>query len=922
MKFNDSLSVFEYLLKEHPNNLIAGLESLENINSTLFSEVEQLILAHNQNQQQTQFHQSISHSTELLNDNSKIEDLIGKNISHFTLQRLLGSGGMGVVYLAHRNDGKFEQTVAIKIIYPTITALHGPQNLTREAQYLALLNHPNIAGVLDAGECEFGMYMVMEYIEGTTLVSYCNEQKLNTKQRLTLFCKVCDAVSYAHQNRVIHADLKPSNILVNKQGEPKLVDFGVARTINNEQTDFVVNEYIKALSQEYASPEQLAGQTLTTQSDVYSLGKILETLSRHTNNDLKTIIDESLLEIEKRYPSAFHLKSDIINFLANRPISSNKRPINRALKLLKRNPISSALSIGLITSICIFSYSLWNKNLELQIEKQTSDNIANFMVNVFDISNPYNGENFNIPIKDVLLSAKNKLDALPTDNNGIKESVSISLAKAYIGAGVFIPAKEMLEQLSNNQYVNKQELNYLQSKIDVKTGKYKLAINKLELYQNIKLTKSELVDNSKLLSEAYREIGDYSKSTNLLLETLTKKLTPTQQINIYLELATTSFTISNFAQMLEYAEKAMSLYNNSQINRKPLLSEVLSVYAGALEEFDRMEEAEKLYKQKLALDLEVFGENHPHTAIIYNLLSYFHDTKGEFQTALNFAEKAITLHKKHTPDGSNLYIATLFNKASSLGQLRKDKETMEVLLEAEKLCNNFLPTNHFNYVVIYNGLGALYRKQGDLEKSKEYLYKALDTLLLSNENHNQMLSYIYGNLASLAIENEDYTEARTLYEKNLTINKTEFGGKGKRVAQNMKHLGRVMRMQANYDEAIPMLIHALDTALEAYKPQHARLAEFHTQLALAYKDTEQLKQALNHQITAVSIAEKGYGFDNYITQSMQLILAEIYLAQSNFKSALPIAQQTYNYLLENKGSTHSQTIEAKHILDNIQSQML
>lgn len=921
-KFTNSLNLFEYLLKEYPNDLMTGLDSVESVSKDVLNETKQLILAHNKNQQQTQFHQSISHSTDLLSKNSKIENLIGKTIAHFTLKTLLGSGGMGVVYLAHRNDGKFEQTVAIKIVYPTITALHGPQNLTREAQYLAQLDHPNIAGVLDAGECEFGMYMVMEYIEGTTLLTYCDEQNLNIKQRLSLFCKVCDAVSYAHQNRVIHADLKPSNILVNKQGEPKLVDFGVARTINSEQTDFVVNEYIKALSQEYASPEQLAGQTLTTQSDVYSLGKVLETLSTHINNDLRGIIDEALLEVEKRYSSAFHLKSDIINFLENRPISTNQSQINRLLKLLRRSPVSSLLGVGLILSICLFSYSLWGKNIELQVEKQTSDNIANFMVNVFDISNPYNSENFNIPIKDVLLSARSKLNALPANDNAIKEPLSLSLAKAYIGTGLFIPAKTMLEQLSNSQYVNKQELNYLQSKIDVKTGKYKQAINKLEIYQNIKLTKSELVDNSKLLSEAYREIGDYSKSTNLLLEALTKKLTPTQQINIYLELATTSFTTSNFAQMLEYAEKAMSLYDSNQINRKALLSEVLSVYAGALEEFDRMEEAEKLYKQKLALDLEVFGENHPHTAVTYNLLSYFHDTKGEFQTALNFAEKAIRLHKKHTPDGSNLYIATLFNKSSSLGQLRKDKETMDVLLEAEKLCNNFLPKNHFNYVVIYNGLGALYRKQGDLEKSKEYLNKALDTLLLSNENHNQMLSYIYGNLASLAIENKDYAEAKTLYEKNLVINKKEFGGKGKRVAQNMKHLGRAMRMQAKHDEAIPMLIHALDTALEAYKPQHARIAEFHTQLALAYKDTKQLKQALNHQITAVSIAEKGYGFDNYITQSMKLILAEIYLAQSNFKNALPIAQQTYNYLLENKGSTHLQTIEAKHILDNIQSQML
>ena len=169
----------------------------------------------------------------------------------------------------------------------------------------------------------------------------------------------------------------------------------------------------------------------------------------------------------------------------------------------------------------------------------------------------------------------------------------------------------------------------------------------------------------------------------------------------------------------------------------------------------------------------------------------------------------------------------------------------------------------------------------------------------------------------LALDKKEYDKARTLYQQSLDINKQEFGAKGKRVAQNMKDLGKVMRLQKLPTEAIAMLQLALTTAMEAYRPEHARLADFHTQLAMVYKDIEQLGKALEHQVKAVKIAETGYGINNYTTQSMKRLLADIYFSKGDVTTAQSIAQAAYDYQLSQKGKDHPETIRVKTLLDKI-----
>src|SRR5207253_391487 len=205
-------------------------------------------------------------------DGSK-DALAGSRIGPYKIIREIGRGGMGTVYLAARADD-FEKRVAIKLIKRGMDTDEILSRFRNERQILANLDHPNIARLLDGGTTTDGLpYFVMEYIEGQTIDEYCEARKLATAERLQLFRMVCGAVHYAHQNLVVHRDLKPSNILVTPEGVPKLLDFGIAKILS--PTGGLETTLIHALTPEYASPEQLRGQAVSTASDVYSLGVVL-----------------------------------------------------------------------------------------------------------------------------------------------------------------------------------------------------------------------------------------------------------------------------------------------------------------------------------------------------------------------------------------------------------------------------------------------------------------------------------------------------------------------------------------------------------------------------------------------------------------------------------------------------------------------
>jgi len=268
-------------------------------------EVESLLLSHHE--AGTEFL-----NTPAINLSRPAPTRVGRRIGAYNIVEEIGRGGMGEVYRAGRADGQYEKEVAIKLVrggYNTASVL---ERFRHERQILASLDHPNIARLLDGGTTDEGLpYLVMELIEGTPIDQYCDAQKLGVNERLRLFVQVCSAVQYAHQRLVIHRDIKPGNILVTKEGVPKLLDFGIAKILDPAAS--AATTVAGPMTPEYASPEQIRGEPITTATDVYSLGVVLYQLLTGRspypkNTHVPHEYARAICEIEPERPSTVVLR--------------------------------------------------------------------------------------------------------------------------------------------------------------------------------------------------------------------------------------------------------------------------------------------------------------------------------------------------------------------------------------------------------------------------------------------------------------------------------------------------------------------------------------------------------------------------------------------------------------------------------------
>ncbi|MCY7375852.1 MAG: protein kinase [Pyrinomonadaceae bacterium] len=343
----------------------------------------------------------------------------GKQFGHYRIIREIGRGGMGAVFLAERSDGEFSQNVALKIMRRSFADHELERRFRRERQILASLNHPNIARLLDGGVSEDGEpFLAMEYIEGLRIDDYCERENLSINARLKLFLHACQAVSFAHQNLVVHRDLKPSNILVTKDGAPKLLDFGIAKLLDADHADEHTQTSYRAFTPEYASPEQITGKQITTASDVFSLGVLLEQIllgRRHsdgkflaaggweskiiensekrtintnvptneeTGNGKLTIENKKLLNAElknilqmaqreeptRRYVSVAQFAEDVQRYLDGLPVRAQKDSFTyRAEKFVKRNKfVVGTIGLVLLSLVGGLVIALWQADVARQ----------------------------------------------------------------------------------------------------------------------------------------------------------------------------------------------------------------------------------------------------------------------------------------------------------------------------------------------------------------------------------------------------------------------------------------------------------------------------------------------------------------------------------------------------------------------------
>jgi predicted Ser/Thr protein kinase len=449
------------------------IEALCGQNLPLAKDVRLLLGAHEAEERLTAFHRC--KAVCLPNDWTEHE-----RVGPYEIDRLLGRGGMGIVYLAHRADGQFEQQVAIKLIHVLFTGDEFCERFRRERQILAGLQHPYIARLLDGGVTDDGrLYLVMEYVDGVPIHRFCQQQLLSQTQRIGLFLRTCEAVQFAHQNFIVHRDLKPDNILVAKDGTPRLLDFGTAKLLSSptESTDSqLTRDGYLSFTPQYASPEQMLGNPITSASDTYSLGILLYILltdklpyemkgltmgqmmktvceeaphkpsvmegGQRIDADLEAILLKALRkEPQERYPSVERLSDDLCAYLDGQPVAARRGTARyRASKFIRRHRWGLAAAGVLVATLMAgVAGVVWQANVANQERRKAEARSADLRQLSDSLLTGLDEAIQQIPgstgaQKLLVTSVLQHLDRMASDARGDRQT-QLDLANAYVRLG-------------------------------------------------------------------------------------------------------------------------------------------------------------------------------------------------------------------------------------------------------------------------------------------------------------------------------------------------------------------------------------------------------------------------------------------------------------------------------------------------------
>jgi eukaryotic-like serine/threonine-protein kinase len=492
----------------------------------------------------------------------------------YRLLHSIGRGGMGEVWLAERADGAYAQKVAIKLMHAHVINPELQARALAERQFLAELNHPNIARLLDAGSSESGqLYVVMEYVEGLSIDQYANQQKLDVRARVLLFLKVLDAIDSLHRRLIIHRDLKSANIMVDAQGEPKLLDFGIAKSLGSNQSS-QTQTGVLLLTPSNASPEQLEGKSLDTTSDLYSACTVLfqlltgrlpreiegqanfeaarrlaeiaapslsNSLDANTlrmddlrtsawrkalRGDLEAIVGKALrYEPHLRYRSAREFAEDLQRWLDQRPVLARQGGFSYAArKYLSRNRWPLALASAVLAALCVGLGLAWHQNNERLKEAERTELIKGFLADVISRANPFS-DGGELTVAQAIDQAAAEVEQRFSKTPVLEADVRFILGSTYLQRDELNKAQFQLERSLNLARAHREnrivsaclsglaQLNWSLGKVDQSIAQYEQA-NALLDWEDPE-RREQMLSNYSDLAQIYSDRGDVAKSISI-----------------------------------------------------------------------------------------------------------------------------------------------------------------------------------------------------------------------------------------------------------------------------------------------------------------------------------------------------------------------------------------------------------------------
>lgn len=823
------------------------------------------------------------------------QDFIGRQVGSYTIEEKIGQGGMGLIYLAQRTDDNFDHQVAIKIIRDSQATEKNIQRFQREQRILAGLNHPGIAQLYDGGVTDDGApYIIMEYVRGIPIIEYCRTHNCSIEERIDLFKQVLEAVRYAHENLVIHRDLKPDNILVDESGKVKILDFGISKLLHDENDLSLTQTGARILTPKYAAPEQIKQTNITTATDLYSLGLIFyEILSnkppfdlddcttyqaeqiilnqdpakpstkvsdpkvkKNLQGDLNAITLKAIRkEPRERYRVANEFLDDLNNYLKELPVSARTNSFQyRTSKFFGRHKHGIAATTAFIALIVTFAgfytIQIAEERNQARVEAQKAREVSNFLTDMYRASNPMYETDKTVSATDLLQRGEkriNQLDAQPA----IQAQLLGVMGRAYENLAQFDKARSLFNR--------------------------SLAIRKQLHPPN----HPDIAEGLSYLAVFNRKIGNFSTAESLHSKALTIRKSSLGESHIK-----TSQSLNDLAVVLgsqgkyeaseSYLNKALRIKEKVHGKNHHEVARVLSNIASNKRYLGHYEEADKLFQEAIDIWKSVHEINHPDVAEGIHDLALIKDLRGKFDEA------------------DSLYRQSL------------------------KIYRNIYEEPHPTIALNLNNLGTFLGKNGYYDKAQPFLEQSLEMRrTIYNDTHPDIAGSL-NNLGRLYIETGKYQQAKSLLEEALKIDMATYGAMHPYVGGDLKNIGLIFKKEGNYQKAEEYFSKSLNIFEQRLPKSHKYVTETLTNLGEVLIHNNSIEDAQEILYELLEIQNKTQENEHWKIARTKVLLGISLFELNKFDMAEPLLQNSYDNLRITKGLENEYAKRANHFLKKIQ----
>ncbi len=764
----------------------------------------------------------------------------GRRIGPFRVLQRLGEGGMGVVYLAERADGEFEQQVALKLVRADRAGL--TERFRLERQILARLEHPNIARLLDGGITSEGeLYFAMELVRGTPLLDYADKRRLTVADRVALFERVCRAVDHAHRNLIVHRDLKPSNVVVSDEGEVKLLDFGIAKLLSEPDEDAAYeaapgpgsDETLalpseatgltrtgqQAMTPRYAAPEQLEGGAVTVATDVYGLGGILYHL----------LVGRPHREIVAgpELASATHSAMSTAVSEVQGAAQLRGTKTSELVRLLR----------GDLSAIC-----------DKALRREPDERYRSALELVEELerlrtSRPVLARPQTLAYRARLFVRRNR------------QWLSLAAAGLLVAA---VLATALVRQYQDTRDERDRSAELASTLSDIlqfndpgraaqsgSNSLLELSVSRIEQLTELPETQASLFE---VAGRIFQSLGEYERSRELL-ERATVQRTALlgeehpQALETRAHFAETLRRIGDYDAASRELERAYLLAESALGESDPATAKILSIRARVDFSQRRLPEAQAGLEKALGLQRETIGELHVDTADTLSSLAAVHFGKRNLPRAEALFREALTIQQRLLSPAHPAVAAEMSNVAAAVSAAGRFDEAITLYRDALAKYQTSIGERHPRVATMINNLGLTLYRAGDLENAERELSRSVALRRELLPPSHPELAQSLDNLGLALQDLGRLGEARPAFEEALAIRNESLSPEDPRRLNSLNNLGRLLQSLQELDAAEQHLREALDLARSLFGEQHPVTATVISNIGSVLHDAGQLDAA-------------------------------------------------------------------------------